>query len=243
MKQLGCLIVCLVSIYLPLVNAEQSSELIIMTDNAPPHVIEQKNVGIDIDLTLAVLNSMGMSARIEYAPLSRGKKLVESKIADLFVPTFFQQDADGIFVSNAIIEYRPTLFSLAPSVGNISDFSQIKDKKVATFQGAIGYFGKDFEQMSKVNYYREVHDMSMLPRMLVNKEVDIVFLDYYIFYYFLKEEGFNTERNKISINEHLLNNISAHVGFNNQQLRDRFNQALKELTPEEKSKIINQFIH
>jgi len=243
MKQLGCLIVSLMLAYLPLVNAEQSSELIIMSDNAPPHIIEQQNAGIDIDLTLAVLDSMGMSARIEFAPLSRGKKLVEGKMADLFVPTFFQQDTDGIFVSNAIIEYRPTLFSLQPSMSNISDFSQIRNKKIATFQGAIGYFGETFEQMSKVNYYREVHDMSMLPKMLINKEVDVVFLDYYIFYYFLKEEGLNTERVNIKSNEQLLSNISAHVGFNNKQLRDEFNQALKALAPTIRNQIINQYIH
>jgi len=243
MKQLGCLIASVILAYIPVVNAEQSSELLIMSDNAPPHVIEKTNAGIDIDLTLAVLQSMGMPARVEFAPLSRGKKLVESKMADLFVPTFFQQDTNGIFVSNAIIEYRPTLFSIEPLLGNVSNFSQIKDKKVATFQGAIGYFGKDFEQMSKVNYYREVHDMSMLPKMLINKEVDVVFLDYYIFYYFLKEEGLNAERANIKSNEQLLSNISAHVGFNNKQLRDEFNQALKALTPAIKNQIINQYIH
>lgn len=242
MKQLGCLIAILILVNISMASAKQSPALLLMSDNAPPHVIEKSRSGIDIELTIAVLNMMDMSATVEFAPLSRGKRLVENKMADLFVPTFFQQDSDSIFVSDAIIEYRPTLFSLDQATSSFTHFAQIRNKKVATFQGATGYFGKEFEQMTKVNYYREVHDMSLLPKMLATGEVDIVFLDYYIFYYFLKEQLLTKKRDQIHINEQLLSNISAHVGFNNQQLRDQFNEALQQLKPATKNKIINHYI-
>jgi len=198
---------------------------LLTTDDGPPHIIKETHGGIDIEITKSVLALMGYRADVMYAPLSRGLLLVEKGKADLTVPTFFQQDNDSLFFSKAIIEYKPTVFSLVESGFKFLSLEDISGVNVSTFQGATGYFGKSFVAMTHVTNYTEHHDMSTLPLFLVQRKSDLVILDYYIFHYFLRKQlpAFP----KSAIREHaLIPSVSAHVGFNSKHLRDEFNQKL-----------------
>jgi len=198
-------------------------ELTIATDNAPPHVIENIRGGIDLDITVAVLSTMGHSVTVQFMPLLRGKQQVIKKQSDLFLPTFFEKDSELLFISDAIIEYRPTFFTHTNSDFVVESVADLMEKKVVTFQGASKYFGAEFLAMSKVNkHYRELPSMSLLPELLLKRRYDVVLLDYYIFYYFLDPH------HKTDIKEHeVFDSVNAHVGFNDKKLRDKFNEHLK----------------
>ena len=200
--------------------------LLLLSDDGPPHMIQSSKSGIDIDITLGVFNLMKKKVNIKFAALNRSRQQVIDKRADVVVPTFYQADSDNFYLSDPIIQYKPTVFSLKNNKYMFKNLLAVKGLKVVSFQGALGYFGDDFKKMSTLNDYKEMHDMSKLPEMLISGRVDIVILDYYIFYYYLKMlDNSSLLFNDIaSINAHqLMPKVNAHVGFNDKLLRDRFN--------------------
>jgi len=161
-------------------------------------------------------------------PLRRTKQQVLDKKQDIFLPTFFEKDTHLLFYSEPIINYKPTLFTLTDHNISLNSLADMHHFNVTSFQGATGYFGDDFSKHLNLSTYREMSDMSRFPTMLVIGRTQIIVLDYYIFYYYLAK--YHPHYNKLNITEHhLIPSVSAHVGFNNKDLRDRFNQVLSEV--------------
>lgn len=216
------LILCYLFIALFVPNSS-ALELTVVSDHAPPHVIEPTRNGIDVDITLAILKKMGYSSSLRFMPLKRGRLEVKKKNADLFLPTFYENDSKGLFISDAIIEYRPTFFTRSNEDIDIKTIADLANKKIVTFQGASQYFGDEFLAMTIDNKnYRELSSMSVLPLLLMKERYDVVLLDYYIFYYFLKAHRLS------EVTEHVIfDSVEAHVGFNDIDLRNRFNDILR----------------
>jgi ABC-type amino acid transport substrate-binding protein len=232
-----------------------SRELIIFSSDAPPHMIAANNSGIDIDIVKTILTEMGHNISIEFSPLKRGMEQVKKKEADIFLPTFFQEDSDTIFISNAFIQYRPMIFSLKKNKLSINNFAELRGLRIVSFQGATEYFGKEFHQATQQTNYTELHDMSKFPEMLLMDRYDAVVLDYYIFYYFLKmyQEQSELAGNGLFplidnysslIKRHdLIPEVNAYVGFNNKLLRNEFNHKLKQFIDNNRqNKIIEKYI-
>ncbi len=218
-----------------------------VSDDGPPHMIAKTQSGIDIDIAKAVLSNLGFETQITCASLKRGRQLVLNKQADLFLPTFFETDKENIYLSDAFIQYRPTVFTKKHRQYSFEKLTDIKNQRVATFQGATGYFGEQFIEMTKQNYYREFHDMSKLPALLMADRVDVVVLDYYIFYYYLKDYeeqlGLNTNVSSKVLNFALIPPVDAYVGFHNAKLRDEFNHALAAFLADKRDQtIIEKYI-
>jgi len=211
------------------------NNLLLVTDDGPPHMIQKTNSGIDIDITKEVLISLGYHLSIEFSPLKRNMQQVISKQADLFVPTFYQHDSDNLFISDPIIDYKPTVFALKKHQYRFEHLLDIKALRVITFQGAIGYFGDSFEKMAKQNQYREIHDMSKLSDILIAERADVIILDYYIFNYFLNKK--HKQRPLISAYP-LIPPVKAHVGFNNKELRNKFNKQLSQYKKLNKDQLV-----
>ncbi len=220
-----------------LVSSNAKSEVLLLTDDGPPHMIKQSDSGIDLDITIEVLESLGHKVTVFYTPLSRAQKSVVEKLADVTVPTFYQQDTEDFFLSNPVVYYRPTLFSLKSKAIDMSDLSKIRNRRIMTFQGAKGYFDETFTKATEKNTYREMHDMSVLPELLYKDRTDLVVLDYYIFYYFAMER---IERFSPTLFNHypLMQKVPAYAGFHSKQLREQFNKALAKYLSEGKDKLI-----
>lgn len=215
----------------------QDKEILILTDDGPPHMIKQTDGGIDLDITIEVLQRIGHDVAVFYTPLSRAKKSVEGKLADVTVPTFFQKDSQNFYLSNPVVYYQPTLFSLSSKAIDMSDIKKLTGFRLMTFQGAKGYFNQDFLDMTRRNQYREMHDMSVLPELLFKDRADLVVLDYYIFYYFALER---IESFRPDLFEHypLMDKVPAYAGFHSKALRDKFNKALADYLLEGRDKLI-----
>ena len=75
--------------------------------------------------------------------------------------------------------------------------------------------------------------MSVLPLLLMKERYDVVLLDYYIFYYFLKAHRLS------DVQEHVIfDSVDAHVGFNDVDLRNNFNDALNTFKHSEEYRLI-----
>lgn len=205
-----------------------AKELLMLTDDGPPHMIAASNSGIDVDIVREVLQQMGHTVKLDFAPLKRTKRQVENKKADLFLPTFFQKDTDKLFFSLPIISYRPTAFSLKKNHLSFDTISDLVGFRLVTFQGAAGYFGDEFLKVSKFKHYYELHDMSKFPEMLIKARCDVVVLDYYIFYYYLQEYLKRSNSLDFTVKKidtfQLFSEVKAHVGFHDKKLRNEFNK-------------------
>lgn len=224
--RLGMLLAVLLALGLPLSTAANSQNIVLLTDDGPPHMVREFDGGIDIDITRQVLESAGYSVTVIYAPLARAKKMILNKEADITVPTFFQEDTEGYYVSEPFIEYRPTIFTLQRKQLSIEDINALSSFRVMTFQGATGYFGPEFAKLEGTPRYTEMHDMSVLPSMLFKDRTDIVVLDYYIFHYFARL--MIPEYHKALVEGHgLIPRVPAYAAFHDKSLRDAFNKQLK----------------
>jgi ABC-type amino acid transport substrate-binding protein len=216
--------------------AANSKTLTLLSENGPPHMIEESDSGIDLDITIAVLEHMGHEVRVLYSPLTRAKREVIKGNFDVTVPTFFTEDQDNFYLSTPVIPYQPMIFSTKPLA--LSTLSDIRGLRVSTFQGATGYFGSEFVKMTQQNDYQELSNMYVLPDLLHMSRTDIVVLDYYIFHYFALQHELDFQQT--GLHEYkLIPAVKASVGFNNSELRDKFNLAYEELLKQGK---INQIL-
>lgn len=228
-KNAHCLLVFIWVLVLSLPLNSHANRLILATDDGPPHMIKENNGGIDIDIVKQVLAEVGHNTDIIYVPLTRAKLMVSEKKADVFVPTFLQPNNTNIYYSDPVINYKPTVFSLKNKNIIYKEISDLENLSIVTFQGASGYFGEEFAQLSKKANYQELHDMSKLPELLLKERYDVVVLDFYIFYYFFwKQQGNNkTQYAYKEISSFpLIPEVSAYAGFNDKALRDKFNLQL-----------------
>ena len=219
-----------------------AQELKLVTDDGPPHMIRETDGGLDIDITRAVLERAGFSVQIQYTALARAKRSVQNRMADVVVPTFFEEDETGYYVSAPVVNYRPTIFTRAEDGYDLRSFADIKDLRVVTFQGAEGYFGEKFTEMAKQNTYVELHDMSALPLLLARGRADVIVLDYFIFRY---HWGRTVDpKLEAAFKAHtFMPTIPAYVGFNDPEIRDRFNAALAGLIAEgERHQIVARYL-
>ena len=241
---------------LSVLSKTYAKELTLYSSDGPPHMIASNKSGIDIDIVSTVLSDLGYQINTVFSPLKRGMEQVRNKEADLFLPTFIQSDNNGIYISDAFIQYRPMIFSLKSQQLTINNLADLAGKRVVSFQGATGYFGQAYIQAIKSATYRELHDMSKLPELLLMNRYDIVVLDYYIFYYFLKmyqEQSEDRHQQGDSplidsyaslIQRHdLIPKVNAYVGFNDPNLRDKFNQQLRQfILDNRQEKIVEKYI-
>lgn len=212
----------------------------IITEDGPPHMIQSSNSGIDLDITIQVLKSLGYQTEVVYAPLQRAKLEVIKGVADVTVPTFFTKDQPNFYVSKPIIDYRPTVFTREPF--EFKALKDIQDLRVHTFQGAGGYFGRDFLDMAKQNQYNEIGSMKTLASMLARNRTDVIVLDYYIFYFHFNQ--LPEDKQRLKLYEHnLINKVSASVGFKDKAMRDAFDQAFIRFNEQGKvKKIVEKYI-
>lgn len=206
-----------------------AKRLILATDDGPPHMIKETGGGIDIDIVKQVVKQVGHDIDIIYVPLERAKLMVSEGQADIFIPTFLQPDNKNIYYSNAVISYKPTVFSLKKNNISYESINDLTKLSIITFQGASGYFGEEFAKLSHKSNYQELHDMSKFPELLLKERYDVVVLDFYIFYYFLKKQ-LEKDREQYAYKEiasfALVPDVKAYAGFNDKYLRDKFNQQL-----------------
>ncbi len=213
------------------------------TSEAPPHTINGKNKGIDLDITALVLNKLGYQVNFHFFGLARSAIEVHAGRLDATTPIFWQEDKPGIYSSNAIINYLPTVFSLAKNEFSPKSLTDLTGHSIITFQGATGYFGEEFVMLSQQSHYHEVNDMSVIPQLLDKERFDYAVLDKYVFYYFYFQ---TSEDNRTDIFDefNLIPQVPSSVAFHDKQLRDEFNDMLKQVkTTEEYQAIIKRYLN
>lgn len=217
--------------------------IILGTSDAPPYMIKRENRGIDIEITKTVLERLGHKVKVKYYSLARAQKELELGKIDAMVPLFKSASNERLYVSEPHVMYRPTAFSLKGKKLQLNVLEDLSKYKVMTFQGATGYFGPVFKKASEESpYYKEYYDMTKLVKLLYRRHTDVVVLDYNIFHFYLRDINFTKKYEMLEMHE-IFPRVPAVVGFNNQDLRDKFNKELKKLYQDgSQKKIVEKYI-
>ncbi|BAJ02911.1 extracellular solute-binding protein, family 3 [Shewanella violacea DSS12] len=216
--------------------------LVIASSEGPPHMIDDVHHGIDLDIVEAVLRRLGYEVDYQFMGLKRAGREVEMGHVDVSAPIFMQSDVVGSYISSAIVQYQPMVFSLKKSNLAPASILDMQGHSVVTFLGAPGYFGADFGLLTEGDNYKELTDMSVIPELLVKGRYEFAVLDKYIFYYFYR---FNEKNKDVSIfTEHkLIAPVSASAAFHDADLRDAFNRELVEfMLSEEYKQIFERYL-
>ncbi|MBD1582116.1 substrate-binding periplasmic protein [Pseudoalteromonas sp. S16_S37] len=217
--------------------------LVLVSSEGPPHTInDETHSGIDLDVTKAVLKRMGYEVKLLFVPLGRAEVMVKTAEADLMAPIFQTKDTKNFYISDPIVTYKPMVFSLKKAQLSPTSISDLSNYAVITFQGAPGYFGEEFQAMSKKADYIESAQMSVIPNLLSKGRFDFAVLDKYIFYYFYRLN--NKERSVERFKEHsFIPPVNASVAFKNAALRDAFNNELIRFKEEKHyERIVNHYL-
>jgi len=230
LKVISLLIITIASLFHPAIShaddaAPKGLTLTMGTSNGPPYMIQETESGLDIDIPRAAMAKIGFPLRLEFYPLSRAIHELQMNRIHLTAP-FFTSAPKGIFVSDPHIKYRPSVITLT-TINDLQNISELNDYTIATFQGATGYFGDEFYNASKnAPDYVESHDMKKLVDLLMSERYQVIVLDYWIFRFFLSKSKYADQLNQVKFHA-LLPRVPAAVAFNNEELRDKFNQGLR----------------
>lgn len=218
-------LVMVIILSLALICSANARTLIIASSEGPPHMINDIHHGIDLDIVEAVLRRLGHDVSYEFMGLKRAHRELKLGRVDVTAPIFKQADSAGSYISDSIVLYQPMVFSLKASGLNPETISDLQGHSLLTFQGAPGYFGEAFEQLSRGDSYQELTDMGTIAELLTKGRYEYAVLDKYIFYYYYR---LNDKQRDVSIfTEHkLIPPVPASSAFHDEKLRDEFNREL-----------------
>lgn len=209
-------------------TAKAAEPILVATSDAPPYMIAEIDAGLDVDITRAALKAEGLSMETQYTTLQKAFLAVKLEQVDAAVP-FFSGPSKGLCSSDPHVFYTPSVHTLADSKIRLTDLSQLKNYRVATFQGAKQYFPAAFSQaVDQAPVFYQHSNMKALVTLLLKGDVDVVVLDYNIFHYhlgLLRQKDFYQEVE----NHPLLAPVTASVLFNNKALCQRFNRGLAKI--------------
>ena len=194
----------------------------------PPYNIPETKSGIELDIVREALKDKGYTVKPKYVPFARVKKELKDKTVDGAL-TINPDSGIDTFYSDQHITCENVVISLKENKFNIKDVNGLKDKSILTFQDATLYLGKDFASMAKENRgYREISKQQLQINLLYRNRVDTIILDENIFYYHRQRNDMVDTSQGIDI-WHIFPPTPFSVAFVNEEVRNDFNEGLKQL--------------
>lgn len=217
------------SLFLCLPSAS-AKELVVGMGNFKPYFIESEGSGVFPDLVTAVFREMP-----EYEPkfvwaLSNNSlwSSFEAGRLDAVSNLFDSVEIQGCR-TEPVFRFRDVAVTRASSGLQLRSIQDLKGKRVVAFQGAKGFFGKDYTQQLDSSNYEEVGKPTLQAKMLWMKRYDVSVGDLYIFL----EATKTLSGEDVSPNDFTVHNIfpviSSRLGFRDETMCGKFNEALKKV--------------
>jgi len=155
----------------------------------PPYVIKDNNAGIELEILSESFSAVGHTIEIKYLPLARTfVELSNGKVDGII--NIKEGMLDDVFYSDDVITFNNCAISLTKrDFPNFEGFSFLRDKKIIAFQRASEILGKEFGSAVKNNefYEEKAAQMVQVNRLFLEREVDFIILEKWIFRYYRKE--------------------------------------------------------
>ena len=211
-----------------------AKELALATSlSIPPYILKDSNSGIQLEIVKEALKVKGYEIReMVYASNKRVQKMFEQNKVDGIIN--LASNLPNVFYSDTIIEYENVAIALKKHNFKINNIDDLKDKNVLAFQNANKFLTADFSAMAKKNRrYKEVINQIAQVHNLYKERTEVIVMGKRIFLYFRNQAKLKQSKtiglsNPITIYK-IFPPTPRRMGFHTQQLRDEFNNGLKQI--------------
>lgn len=196
--------------------------------NFEPYFIEEGKSGIFTELTHAVFNKMpeykplflfGYSNRRAWHDFEQGKIDAVSNLIDSVKLSACRSDK--------FFRFRDVVISKASSGFVIRKVSDLAGKRIVTFQGAKGFLGDEFSSLIKPQHYQEIAEQNWQAKVLYTGNADLSIGDMFTFLHSVKKMKKITAKASDFVFHDLFPPIYSRMGFHDEALCEKFNQAIK----------------
>lgn len=230
MNKVAGIYLFILTLLLPL-SASAKQELRIGVGNFPPFFIEEGERGLFLDITNEVFKLMP-EYDVTYVFMSNSRLMREissGKRVDVACNIFSESKVDA-HLSHPIYRYTDVAVSKKNNKFKIESVSDLQDKSIAAYQGAIDLLGNEFKSMALSNaQYTEHPHPSETTLLMAMGQKDIRVGDVYIFLYDIGNGMYkrrNINANAFTIHR-LWPDVFTHMAFKDESIRDKANKAIK----------------
>ncbi len=225
--------VALMSLFLLLPSISLAKELVIASGNFAPYFKQEgvKGQGYFDRIVITALKKTGIK-KFKIIPLDNPAidRYFISTNADIAINLTSMHPPANSYPS----KYRTRFMNRIimhdfPWAKNINSLADLQGLKVASFPGAGHLFGDQFVAASEryfQNYY-ETTDQHALNRQLLTGKIDVRAGDYLMFYWYLTVHSKRDPKEFIV--QDILDYDGSYIVFQNEQLRDDFDDAMAEM--------------
>lgn len=204
------------------VQAAPATLTVALGQNKPPYTISTPPGGIEYDLISAIAMAMGYQPNITFVPNARAQLMLAAGGIDAAIGN------EGPYVSDPYIAYQNVAIKLSARYLPLDSIKDLAHYRVAAFQNAHLYLGKEFAAVSASNKeYRESSPQQSANRQLYRHRTDVVISDANIFLYLNRQIELEVDTTQPVTMVRLFPPTQYRLEFRNAELRNRFNQALK----------------
>ena len=224
-------LVSLLFAFHPLLLAKQ--ELRVGVGNFPPFFIEDGERGLFLDITKEVFKLMP-EYEVTFTFMSNSKLLREINkggAIDAACNIFAASKVDA-YLSEPLFRYTDVAVSKKENHFNINQISDLKNRSISAYQGAIDLLGDEFKQMARDNKrYTEHGQPSETTLLVAMGKKDVRIGDVFIFLYDIsninyKKRGIDADDFKV---HRLWSDVFTHMAFRDETIRDKANKAIFEI--------------
>lgn len=162
-------------------------ELRVITSTYPPYILSNGSgevSGIDIDLLREIFGRQGVTVKVSLASFDQSVALIKKGYADL-VPTLSKNSERERFMDFSVNYREPSRYIfvvLKDTVGTISQFNDLKGKRVGTMKG-YGYWSAF---MSESSIAKDISDKEeILFRKLFKRQIDTLIMNEHAARYYI----------------------------------------------------------
>jgi len=225
-------LVVLLLLFPPFLFAKQ--DLRVGVGNFPPFFIEEGEKGLFLDITKAVFKLMPeYDATFTFMSNSKLLHEINNKTGDIDVAcNIFSSSKTDAYLSEPLFRYTDVAVSKKENNFIINEITDLKDRSISAYQGAVDLLGDEFKQMAQKNERYTEHGLpSKTTLLLAMGKKDVRIGDVFIFLYDLssykyKKRGINA--NDFNIHR-LWSDVFTHMAFKDESIRDQANKAILEI--------------
>jgi len=215
--------------------AQDNNNIILLAGmSKPPFIFVNNDKGMQIEIIQAALDKYPYQISFFYLPMARQVEVYKKRNIEGLITLSPTENELGLYLSKPYISYRNVVVTLANNHFNIAKTSDLSGMRVAGFQNAIRFLGKEYNNTFKdSDSYIELADQKSQVALLFTHRVDALVIDINIFKYLLslmKKEVLSTNIYNAEFVVHpLFGKIDYVAGFSHEQLQKDFDNGIDEI--------------
>jgi len=200
----------------------------------PPFVIAEDDGGMQLEIIEAAFAKSNQIVRFTYLPLNRHMDVLHHREFDGIITLSEHENEWGICLSKPYIVYQNVVVTLTEPANKIEGFSDLAKLKVAAFQNATRFLGKEYYDVFKgAANYTEIANQKSQVNLLFSGRVDALVMDINIFKHLLANQRLQEPQNTVYKQEfftHFLFKPRAYTaGFKDKSLCALFDQGINSI--------------